>query len=833
MAEHGYTNSVYAAVYSGIQVYEMICRGIAVMRRHSDSWLNATQLLKVAGVEKGRRTKILEREVLTGTHEKIQGGYGKYQGTWVPFARGTQLCKQYGVFEYVRPILEHDPTASGTRPDKTPTKAEVRRLMKSAQKSVGVKREQGAQGAGGKRFKINSSAATSPINSDVTGFQPNGHVPSTPAFMREERVSSVPRMSATPFHQTLYSSPATGFGDSLAPPRMDWHTQNSQHNHADDPSSQTLAEPDSDAQTKGDRIRLMNIFLNEDSGYIPDWLAVDDIKSHINVDLVIDDQGHTAVHWAAALARIHVLDLLLLHGADPRRLNYEGESSLVRAVQVTNNFENQTFPDLLELLHDTIPLTDKHNRTVLHHISMAAGTEGREKAARYYADCLLSWIVRLAGGYQVDADTDKAEDKMLPTPTQSSSPRGHRTVFSSLGQGTKSGITDDTPPNADFAAFLNLQDMRGDTALNIAARVGDRAMVRMLLNAGASPSICNRMGLSPLDFGVATIAETDSLDDTHTEPDSHTNDAITSPTPSSRVRTLIQTPLRSTSGANKNLLASLMSTQESPQTDVWSPASAEQRMHDSVLSIQRLMSDLESEFTGELKSKHVHFDSIKQQLRNTTIELARARDTIHKLHTKTSQLDEIKSRVEYLEDTLVRETDAVREAISDLPSESKARNDLQNMLDTLLAQPDCEPSDLPLVPSAVDEDNMSELEHDPVKLRAAVERLRLVNQVYARRDALLRERVLVLRKRADVSERERQYRQIIATCCEIPEEGIDIWIDKFVSAVESQDIQSTDDIQPNGHIQTNGDAHTDSSDYTSYTDPATNSLAAHPPSLPI
>ncbi|KAJ2425813.1 hypothetical protein IWW41_004283 [Coemansia sp. RSA 2522] len=128
---------------------------------------------------------------------------------------------------------------------------------------------------------------------------------------------------------------------------------------------------------------------------------------------------------------------------------------------------------------------------------------------------------------------------------------------------------------------------------------------------------------------------------------------------------------------------------------------------------------------------------------------------------------------------------------------------------------------------------MSELEHDPVKLRAAVERLRLVNQVYARRDALLRERVLVLRKRADVSERERQYRQIIATCCEIPEEGIDIWIDKFVSAVESQDIQSTDDIQPNGHIQTNGDAHTDSSDYTSYTDPATNSLAAHPPSLPI
>ncbi|KAJ2355009.1 transcriptional regulator swi6 [Coemansia sp. RSA 2618] len=865
MDEQGYANSVYAAVYSGIQVYEMLCRGIAVMRRHSDSWLNATQLLKVAGVEKGRRTKILEREVLTGVHEKIQGGYGKYQGTWVPFARGVQLCKQYGVYEYVRPILEHDPTASGTRPDKTPTKAEVRRLMKSTQKSAPgrsismlappAKRDHfGSHDVGAKRYKMNSSAATSPLHSDMLGaYQPlNGHVPSTPAFMRDERVDSVPRMSsATPYHQTLYSSPAGGFsGDSSGPPppRIAWHHQQQhshQHqlqSHAEEPSSQTLAETDSDAQAKGDRIRLMNIFLNEDAGFIPDWLAVDDAKAHINVDLVIDDQGHTAVHWAAALARIHVLDLLLFHGADARRLNYEGESALVRAVQVTNNYENQTFPDLLELLHDTIPLTDKLNRTVLHHISLAAGTDGREKAARYYADCLLSWIVRLAGGYQIDGEgagklngaaqlepVSSKTDKTLPTPTQSSSPGGQRTAsaaapFASpqpLQSGTDRSLGDDgeaPAPNADFAAFLNLQDVHGNTALNIAARVGDRAMVRMLLNAGASATIRNRVGLSPLDFGVDKIAEEEHglsdllYDDASPNAAAATprasrvdaSDAITSPTPSGRVRahTLMpQTPLRSAArGANKNLLASLMGTCESsparrPQNpheeDIWSPASAEQRMHESVLSIQRLMSDLETEFSGELKSKHAHFDGIKQQLRNTTIELARARDTIHKLHSKTSQLSEIKSRVEYLEESLFRETDAVREAISDLPPDSKPRSDLQAMLDTLLATPDVDDdasSDLPVVPaSAVDGDNLAELEQDPVKLQAAVDRLRLVNQVYARRDALLRERVMVLRKRADVSERERQYRQIIASCCEISEADVDVWIDKLVSAVESND----------------------------------------------
>jgi hypothetical protein len=51
------------------------------MRRRADGWLNATQILKVAGFDKPQRTRVLEREVQKGEHEKVQGGYGKYQGT--------------------------------------------------------------------------------------------------------------------------------------------------------------------------------------------------------------------------------------------------------------------------------------------------------------------------------------------------------------------------------------------------------------------------------------------------------------------------------------------------------------------------------------------------------------------------------------------------------------------------------------------------------------------------------------------------------------------------------------------------------------------------------
>jgi regulatory protein SWI6 len=74
--------SVFSATYSGVAVNEISCRGVAVMMRTRDKWLNATQILKVAGIEKAKRTKILEKEIVTGPHEKVQGGYGKYQGTW-------------------------------------------------------------------------------------------------------------------------------------------------------------------------------------------------------------------------------------------------------------------------------------------------------------------------------------------------------------------------------------------------------------------------------------------------------------------------------------------------------------------------------------------------------------------------------------------------------------------------------------------------------------------------------------------------------------------------------------------------------------------------------
>lgn len=71
-------------------MYEYNVDGNHVMRRRSDDWINATHILKVADYDKPARTRILEREVQKGVHEKVQGGYGKYQG--VPTLCSSDGC---------------------------------------------------------------------------------------------------------------------------------------------------------------------------------------------------------------------------------------------------------------------------------------------------------------------------------------------------------------------------------------------------------------------------------------------------------------------------------------------------------------------------------------------------------------------------------------------------------------------------------------------------------------------------------------------------------------------------------------------------------------------
>jgi hypothetical protein len=173
-----------------------------------------------------------------------------------------------------------------------------------------------------------------------------------------------------------------------------------------------------------------------------------------DVDLIIDDQGHTALHWASALARFSLVHMLIQKGADIHRGNHAGETPLIRSVLDPSAFESQSFSPLLILLSPSIRTVDSSSRSVLHHIALIAGVKTRSPSARYYMECVLEYVARHEGGEK----------------------------------GMKS--------------LVDLQDIHGDTALNVAARVGNRSLVRNLVDVGANRTLGNKLGLKPGDFGV-------------------------------------------------------------------------------------------------------------------------------------------------------------------------------------------------------------------------------------------------------------------------------------------------------------------------------------------
>ena len=230
--------------------------------------------------------------------------------------------------------------------------------------------------------------------------------------------------------------------------------------------------------------------------------AEDDTNSQtgeldFDIDAIIDDQGHTALHWAASLARMHLVEQLIELGADIHRGNYAGETPLIRAVLTTNHVESGTFTALLGHLSDSTRTIDHAYRTVVHHIALVAGVKGRAAAARSYMAAILGWVAKGMKGGQIQNHSQafaRSGNAAAVSAGVNGSANGH--VAGANGESTAA-----LPPLA-LKTLVDVQDVHGDTALNVAARVGNTGLVKSLLDAGADKARANKLGLKPVDFGL-------------------------------------------------------------------------------------------------------------------------------------------------------------------------------------------------------------------------------------------------------------------------------------------------------------------------------------------
>lgn len=532
----------------------MEVNGVAVMRRRSDSWLNATQILKVAGVDKGKRTKVIEKEILTGPHEKVQGGYGKYQGTWVPYNRGREHCRQYGVENLLRPLLDYDMASDGSgmagQGIETPTKEQAMAANRKRFYNAGADNRTASHNGNGTFFSNISTTASNAIAAMNRAAQLNSPAPRPPSSQR--RTGTASGRSSQPINSQdsqyrgsqqsmqslasersfgangpsdstygtqgqMFSTAHTDSGmlDVQEPPRKRIRSSHDDHSiahvngvdafmrdgtptepnesfvyqqagHGVPPGDESLLTalpplpPPRDKLAEEKKALLLDLFVNtsrhSDVARHPAMLHL----SGADLDIPLDPPAYTALHWAASLARVPLLRLLVSKGANMFRGNVVGHTPLMTAIQVNNSFDHNCFPEMLEILSPLIEVRDDQGQNILHHIALTSGIAHRGASSKYYLEALLEFLVRSSSNANSQSGSFENGPSVNPKPI-------------SLMR--------------FMSEMVNLRDKNGNTALNHAARIGNRNIIQQLLEVQADPTIANNNNFSPMDFGITLDKE--------------------------------------------------------------------------------------------------------------------------------------------------------------------------------------------------------------------------------------------------------------------------------------------------------------------------------------
>lgn len=340
------------------------------MRRRSDDWINATHILKIAGFDKPARTRILEREVQKGVHEKIQGGYGKYQGTWIPLGEGKALAEKNGVIDRIAKIFDYVPG------DRSPPPA--------------PKHSTAATG----RTKAQRAAA-------APAAQPR-HVPKPPppVYAEVSEVYPDPTQSQQYYEAESHGRATPDTHSFIAEEDFIPMSQNSTASRKRRRGGEIAINQAAELEHIAYGDELLDYFIT--AGDDPDRVMVDPPMPPDNFDVnrPIDAQGHTALHWACAMGDVQVTRDLLARGANPNiGAGSSEETPLMRAVLFTNNYDRQTFPKVVAALAGSIVERDRYGATVFHHIAQTLGSKSKWNCARYYCEVLINKMQEMGVNY--------------------------------------------------------------------------------------------------------------------------------------------------------------------------------------------------------------------------------------------------------------------------------------------------------------------------------------------------------------------------------------------------------------------------------------------------
>lgn len=446
---------IYSATYSNVPVFELVTSEGPIMRRKLDSWINATHILKIAKFPKAKRTRILEKDVQTGVHEKVQGGYGKYQGTYVPLELGAEIAKNFDVFDVLRPIFEFEyiegksetppPAPKHSHASASNVARRQTSLALPARKAKSMTAAPGEPPKKRGRPKRNLDSKPTLGHSDTTPIDASGpsfgtfkesitQSQSKPSLNRQDTEQDALMIMSSNLKMKDEDLELVESGDEdiqeesqdlisskelFGTPRNFYDKSTAlTHSNNNDPYGliqyqQQLSQA-SNNMNKDDLIyaeyfsNLLVFFLDDTKirmNELPEKILLPPQPiSKIDINHPIDNDGNTIFHWACSMANISIIEFLIATFDIKSSIrNENGETPLMFLVKFSNAYQMKNFPNLLDLLLDSILLVDNSGKTVLHHIALMEN-KNKEKYSRYYAETLITRIVELQESISDDKD---------------------------------------------------------------------------------------------------------------------------------------------------------------------------------------------------------------------------------------------------------------------------------------------------------------------------------------------------------------------------------------------------------------------------------------------
>ncbi|CUM66271.1 uncharacterized protein PRCAT00003932001 [Priceomyces carsonii] len=511
---------VYIATYSSTDVYECQINESPIMRRCKDDWVNATQILKCCNFPKAKRTKILEKGVQQGLHEKIQGGYGRFQGTWIPLPDAQRLAASYGVTPNIAPVLYldlSDPNINIPKKTKqmnkdgTPVKRKYTKKAKKAEEtpSKKIKSDAGSHEAPDlygsqnqalynslSRYHIPTQSSQPSLQQMQYQLHQSGQIPSNfnqdfltvngntnglPTFTSHQQVvqnefqnyqlqlqryqqeqqkfSNLSFNTQMPIEQPLMgtihhsklplsqSTNETNWSQEDGAITKDSDTSvSSNEEHSQYLKDQKVAGQNDSGDNRLSYSSQLLQFFSEDKSQIPYFLH--NPPYDFNINEAIDDEGHTALHWAASIGNYPMIRLLLSKGANPLTVNNFGLNPLSKLISFNNCYELKNFPKVLDDLELCLINTDINGRTPLHYLCQFAKVKSKYESSEYYLNVILTKL----------------------------------TSISSMN------------PNKQVNLLKNVldhQDVNGDTCLHLAVKASNLKLSKCLLSYGARDDLEN------------------------------------------------------------------------------------------------------------------------------------------------------------------------------------------------------------------------------------------------------------------------------------------------------------------------------------------------------